>query len=586
MSTPALDDKRRPPPIAIPEWPPSRSVPGREASTYAQRFASSSTQHATRSGTATPLTSPIDPDDVQVAIPKSGSQASRHCSSGIPSLSGLIDHARSSPRKSDSSSVPSRRGSTARSRQSERSHRSAAVAQVQLEALDEDETTIRSQIESRTERNLFKMTGQVPPTPKSGTDCYTGYSRHIRLQRKGPVDPERIFIRTEDLRAQCRAASGEKQPEGDEPAKSPKKKLFGVNLPTFGRTAATATSAAPAMPSKAARILGTTPARKAHQIESRPIKSSILKTPTKAPRSDAARSLPAKVYEVHYSTSTRRRRTTGRRSPGKGFSPPHKQEAALSSLESIPPPIPPAKDTPPELRPPKNPASPLRRAPSREDLRESYGHLDRGVQVQLQFPIFALSPSPQKTAIPSRVGTSPTKFRPYTAEDYTKLIEGEAMHWPYPEDAGHRVEDAGHQVKEGGRSAPLAVKNCDLLQPPLSSRSEDSHYNERLGRRLSPLPPRFYSPSDRSVRLFNEDESPSHNVSSKRSFLARTSGSRLAPASRRHVTALLPPSLRLPTHYNFPLARDSLADSLSQQLRTVLLYSFLLHQLTSTSDRH
>ena len=86
----------------------------------------------------------------------------------MTALSGLMDQARGSPRKSDYGSVPSRHGSTARSRQSERSNRSAAAAQAQLEALDEDETTTRSQIESRTEKKLFKMTGQIPPTPTTG----------------------------------------------------------------------------------------------------------------------------------------------------------------------------------------------------------------------------------------------------------------------------------------------------------------------------------------------------------------------------------------------------------------------------------
>lgn len=180
MSSPAADYKKRPPPIAIPQWPPCRTGPARDASIRApshtkssdqhlQRFVSSSPQPAVRSGTTTPLTSPLEPDDVRLAIQKSGSHSSKHRTSAMTSLSGLMDQARSSPRKSDSGSLPSRQGSTTRSRQSERSCRSAAAAQAQLEALEEDETTTRSQIESRTERRLFKMTGQVPPTPATGS---------------------------------------------------------------------------------------------------------------------------------------------------------------------------------------------------------------------------------------------------------------------------------------------------------------------------------------------------------------------------------------------------------------------------------
>lgn len=180
------DPKKRPPPIAIPEWPPSRATPAHTASgnpsfytkgsgQHPQRLTSSSTQQALCSGVTTPLTSPLEPDEVRLAVPKSSSQASRHRSSAMTTLSGLMDQARTSPRKTDCGSLPSRHGSTTRSRQSERSHRSAVAAQAQLEALDEDETTTRSQIESRTEQKLFKLTGQIPPTPATGIE----YSAHL-----------------------------------------------------------------------------------------------------------------------------------------------------------------------------------------------------------------------------------------------------------------------------------------------------------------------------------------------------------------------------------------------------------------------
>lgn len=278
------------------------------------------------------------------------------------------------------------------------------------------------------------------------------------------------------------------------------------------------------MPSKAAQVLGTTPSRKPRRFEPRrfeprPIKSaSVLKTPTKVSRLGTVKSLPVKVYNQqdsarhHCGSSTYRNPTTERRSPGKENTQPQGQAAASSSFESMPPPTPPAKDTPPEFRPPVNPPSPLRRAPSHEDLRESYGSLtDRDMQVELQFPMFTLSPSPLKTAIHGHSGGSPTKFRPYTAEDYTRLIEGDTLQWPHPE------EDGAGVVKDGDRSAPMVAEGRGLLPLPLSSRSDDNHYNERLGRRLSPLPPRFYSPSDRSAQLFKDGESPSQNVSDRSS---------------------------------------------------------------------
>jgi hypothetical protein len=180
MTAPPSDQKKRPPPIAIPHLLPSLPVPGpnapvnasshpRGSDQHTKRFASSSTQQAVHSRTTTPLTSPLGLDESRLTIPKSGSQASKHRTSAMTTLSSLMDQARSSSHKSDCGSFPSRHGSTARSRQSTRSHRSATAAQAQLEALGEDETTTRSQIESRSEKKLFKMTGQIPPTLTTGT---------------------------------------------------------------------------------------------------------------------------------------------------------------------------------------------------------------------------------------------------------------------------------------------------------------------------------------------------------------------------------------------------------------------------------
>lgn len=269
------------------------------------------------------------------------------------------------------------------------------------------------------------------------------------------------------------------------------------------------------MPSKAAQILGASSSTGPRRIQPRPIKSAqVSRMPSNISKADASKSLPAKVDGKHH-TKPHRPDTTGvdrmseRRSPGKENSPPHGHPTVDSSLDSMSPPIPPAKDTPPQLRLPANPPSPLRRAASHDDLRESYGMLpDKGTQVQLPFPMFALSPSPPKTAIQGTGGESPTKFRPYTAEDYSKLIHGEALQWP------HSIGKAVGEATDN-HSAPLAADTYSQQSPPQSSRSDDNHYNERLGRRLSPLPPRFYSPSDRSLQLFKDGESPSQNVSER-----------------------------------------------------------------------
>lgn len=302
---------------------------------------------------------------------------------------------------------------------------------------------------------------------------------------------------------------------------------------------------------------------KPRRIQPRPIKSAqVLKTPTKMSRSGTVgKALPAKVYgsnnsKSHHSAPTRGSHTPRRRSPGKENTPPHEQTqtqtTANSCFESMPPPTPPAKDTPPEFRLPVGPPSPLRRAPSHDDLRESYGAAPgRGTQVQLPFPMFALSLSPPKTAIHGTGGESPSKFLPFSAEDYTKLIEGEALGWRFADDEGYS------EVKEGNFSAPLVhVKDSHgMLQLPLSSRSDDDHYNERLSRRLSPLPPRFYSPSNRSVRLFKDGESPSQNVSGKCSFPITQRGQLWVRASQIPHPCDLPdlPSLRFSNLRTFPL---------------------------------
>jgi hypothetical protein len=155
-----------------------------------------------------------------------------------------------------------------------------------------------------------------------------------------------------------------------------------------------------------------------------------------------------------------------------------------------------------------NPPSPLRRAPVSHNLRESYGDVtDKSLQVQL--PKFALSPSPQKTVVGAE---SPTKHLPYTVEDYTRLIQGDPMQWPYPE----KNEPSNFSEQNGNHSMPLDLEGQDHLKFPRPDRwSEDDVYNAGGNCSSNLLPPRFYSPSNRSVRLFKEGESPSTNVSAR-----------------------------------------------------------------------
>jgi hypothetical protein len=172
------DQKRRPPPIHIP--PLQRHAPPIHASKsntggqqqLALGNAPSLAQQGPRSASPS-LTSPIEHGSSR--LPQSGSQKSR--TSAITALNNLMDEARSSPRKSESGSAIV--GSTTRSKHSARSRQSASSAQAQLEALGDDERTSRGKIEARTERNLFKMTGQIPPTPIESKYCQICWSNHV-----------------------------------------------------------------------------------------------------------------------------------------------------------------------------------------------------------------------------------------------------------------------------------------------------------------------------------------------------------------------------------------------------------------------
>jgi hypothetical protein len=301
-------------------------------------------------------------------------------------------------------------------------------------------------------------------------------------------------------------------------ARSPKKKLFGVSLPTFSRTSASTPT--PLMPSKAAQVLGTTPSRKPHRVEVRPIKPVSPMTPKRIPRSDTSKSLPAKVYEQrqyyrHHNSPGKRRATARKTSIGK---PLDKNTRASPSDDSTMPPTPPAKDTPPRTVHAQNvianPPSPLRRAPISHNLRESYGDVtDKSLQVQL--PKFALSPSPRRTLV--GVDT-PSKLCPYTVDDYTRLIHGEPMQWPYPEPcrSSNPCERESTYEQESNYSAPLDLGVRVLPKLPRPDQwSEDGVYSAEGNCSGELLPPRFYSPSNRSVRLFKEGEGPSTNVSAR-----------------------------------------------------------------------
>lgn len=257
----------------------------------------------------------------------------------------------------------------------------------------------------------------------------------------------------------------------------------------------------PSMPPKAAQVLGLSE-RIPNKVKIYPIKPTRSPTtPTKLPRSDTVKSLPAKIVspqgltQRHHGGPALRSRIAKRSSPQS-----NKYASNASATPSLPkappmfepmfPPTPPAKDTPPDSRIMASVSSPLRRTYQFDDLRENFVK-QTDAALTLPFPEFALSPLPPKTAIPAGGGASPTKFRPYTAEDYTQLIAGQAFPWPLADEKSFTRED------EDQANNPFS----DRLRPEYPPRDQ------------SLLAPRFYSPLDRCFRPFAEGETPSKNVS-------------------------------------------------------------------------
>ncbi|KAF2821327.1 hypothetical protein CC86DRAFT_359069 [Ophiobolus disseminans] len=558
MSDPFNDQKRRPPPLKVPpvpgHLPAAQSAhPPRVSSRQQQhrpheehRNPSTSTHQGSRSVT-NPLTSPLECDGSRLPPSHTGSQKSR--TTAIDALSQLIEESRDKSSKLERSSTVGH--STNRSRHSQHDHHTAIAAQAKREALNEDERTSRAKIEARSELTLFKMTGQVPPTPMLNA-----------------TSKDAIIIVRQDLREECRAATAEKKPELQDPIKSPKKKLFGINIPSFSRSSNN--TPAPRMPSKAAQVLGEEP-RNPTKVVVRPIKpSGYANSPTKAPRSDTSKSLPSKVLDQstytrsHHTGTARRNRAANRRSPPRSSKQSFSNENTPpvpnlnTSFESAVPPTPPAKDTPPEGRAAVRSTSPLRRAlPASDRLRENF-EVDVAHGERIPFPAFALSPSPSKHHS-ADAGRSPTKHLPFSAVEYEKLISGEPLPWSSvsqddsPEN--HRLsllevspmggnlagpmnmpakrwseEEEMKYYEQFGeekdtRSAPLEGENQQPLQELARQERRGDEYvqSNRSSDRYPLLPPRFYSPSNRSVAMFAPGETPSKNSDTKRLLCTVTS---------------------------------------------------------------
>ncbi|KAF2112548.1 hypothetical protein BDV96DRAFT_633823 [Lophiotrema nucula] len=488
MNSPT-DSRKRPPPIHVPPPPPPRQIPGENAFAKAKRDELEK-QREGRSAINTPVTSPLDGPQLLTRDDRPRKDTSER-GTFMTTMTNLMDLATSprksdrsprksdstSPRKSDShsarksdnnslvSSTTSRHGSTIRSRHSQKSQRS----EKRTYPIDDNSTkSVRGVLESQTEKKRsYQMEAPEPSAPAKQEVHYTSY----------------------DLTDQCK--------EVEAAMKSPKKKIFGMSIPAMNISSMSIPSfktvqpsrpppAVPHMPSKAAKVLGESPASKRHDG---PHPSRFA-----APRSDTSKSLPSKLYYDQHSHNRRGNHqgsTRGQRRnvSHKTSSPPRPVASSKPANEA---PTPPQKDTPPEN---KN----KHQSGGDHQIQEAYELEANGANVEdggvlLPLPSFATNTKP----IPANGGMSPTKYRPYGAEEYAALIEGQPI-------ASAHVQFGNEDVQNGGKlSAPLERENrVSLMHREERGRWSEENWNEfskRTSKHLSTslggelLPPAFYSP--------------------------------------------------------------------------------------------
>ena len=331
-----------------------------------------------------------------------------------------------------------------------------------------------------------------------------------------------VYIRTEALRSQCRAVNADVQPEPEEPAKSPKKNRFQNIRNAFSKSSGTA--AAPLMPPKAAQVLGAA-ARQPHVVQARPIKPSmsIEPKPTLSLRPETAKSLPEKTGNLdsyghghHGGPSSRGIRTGRHSSPSRDDLEEQLSDIEMDSQasgiharpDSMVPPTPPAKDTPPKERA----GSPLRRVAPASDLRQDHeSDVERNAQLKLlDFDLFPPSTSDVLPRGGGGGGKAPARRCPYyNAEAYAILTGGESP----PQDPYERIDSLN--PAEDKRIARLEGSRHQASHlPPLDGSSKDGPSSTREQDSDSPLQPRFYSPKHPPARGFRKGETPSTNVSS------------------------------------------------------------------------
>ncbi|KAF2751272.1 hypothetical protein M011DRAFT_473773 [Sporormia fimetaria CBS 119925] len=501
MST-TEEHKKRPPPIHIPANEPPRCTPGPNAFALA---AKAKQEEANKQSAETASREPPTEEVVDhQADPQTRTTTSSH-GSVMTTFTNIMMELGMSPRKSDarSSTATSRHGSTARSRHSTRSGHSAASG-LQLPPADDSDLTLRSFVNNGEAHYMYKVEEETDRTVRADVED-RAEQKYFKLIGQHPAEE-----RPDDHIEQAGRYAEVDDNKKTEAPKSPKKKIFGMSIPTFGKSTVSV-SPAPAMPSKAAEILGAT------RLTSSPAPAKRRDMPSlpwrPPPRSETSKSLPALYDNESQSGRQKHQHSIPSRNP----SSPRKSKASGSSQQGS------NWNTQPSV----NQDAP-RRSPSKAT------HSKKKHSVQLSdnsIPVLNLGSSADP--VPSNGKPSPTKFRPYQAEEYAKLVEA-------PQVLSSRAEVFAGAVELEGDVPENVTKQKDTESPtayPEWWLNERAKGFPNAQNDLPALPPAFYSPADFARSLF-EDGHPSHNTDKNR-FLFNIDPRRDVSSSQRSATSLL-----------------------------------------------
>ncbi|ORY00546.1 hypothetical protein BCR34DRAFT_606229 [Clohesyomyces aquaticus] len=537
------DPKRPPTPVKIPLPPPPRMTPGpnafaiAEAKAKAERKLAAGEVHPAlrpqQQEDHTPVSTPLDE-----TIPRGSESQARgedKSASHLTTISQLMKMAGTPSRKSDLHSTPcksdqycahnsdqhnasrnsdqdgasrksgqtststsSRYGAmTARSRHSQRSQRSAPSTRPG----DEDTTlefdkTSRFEMEARNEGKLFKIMGQIPPT-LSSVDSNSG----VTVQK---------FDYT-------KAAAADK---------SPKKKIFGMSIPSFRSSGTTASAIPPPMPSKAAKLFGTSLAPERLQETRAP--KPVMHVQSKTSKSLPSQYVSSKPLQYGpYSHRSHNHRPSHHRAVrldraasrtptldlGLPWQSKHDEANGASQDGHTPPPTPPDKDTPPS-------AKGLVSVPLFEmkhtkiDSNEQVYEVEIGDEMTanngLGIALFMkpASSNEKENHVPSSHGLGRM-----VTPDPIKSSHG-SLHAQFGYIKG--------RARDGRHSAPFEYDEHPYTQAQRGHWSEDD--SKRLMQMGHELSPAFYTPSNFSVEFDASVGRPSANKNPLRYFLPKSNG--------------------------------------------------------------